>query len=421
MSVVEAETPNPKFKWSLTAEDIAWIVLFAVLALCQEDIDYNATLMLICLAAFQVLEPKFAFFHTSKGNIAGPLIKIVLCYLLVGWAHGINTGYYPIFLLPIIAAATVLDLGGTIFFIVLACLAYSSFLLYLDWRQVYLPPEQIRLLCLRIFFFPVVGLAVYQQARGKRQEMARTKAAADQLAESNRSLRKAQVSLRRSERLAALGQLTAGLAHELRNPLGTIKASSELLAKPATQQKQELVQELAGYITSEVDRTNTLVSRFLDFARPLQLNATRGDLRDVVKDSVSQTRARAEAKNVHVSALSPENPLEASFDPPLLALAVTNLLQNAIDATQEGGVVEVALNDLGAEILISVRDHGSGIAAEHLESIFNPFFTTKANGTGLGLPLVSKIVDEHQGKLTVRSDPATGTQFDITLPHTIES
>lgn len=421
MTVVEAETPSPKFKWSLTAEDVAWLILFAVLALCQEDLDYNASLMLLCLAIFQVLEPKFAFFHTSKGHLVGPLIKMVLCYLLVGWAHGINSGYYPIFLLPIIAAATVLDLLGTIIFIVLACLAYSSFLLYLDWRQVYLPPEQIRLLCLRIFFFPVVGLAVYQQARGKRQEMARTKAAADQLAESNRNLRKAQVSLRRSERLAALGQLTAGLAHELRNPLGTIKASSELLGKPATHQNQEVVQELAGYIASEVDRTNTLVSRFLDFARPLQLNATRGDLREVIVESVSQTRARAEAKNVQVQAATPEYPVESSFDPPLLTLAVTNLVQNAIDASHEGGLIELALNNLGDEIQISVHDHGSGIAPEHLESIFNPFFTTKANGTGLGLPLVSKIVDEHRGKIAVHSDSATGTLFEITLPPTMES
>jgi signal transduction histidine kinase len=251
--------------------------------------------------------------------------------------------------------------------------------------------------------------------------MARTKAAADQLAESNRNLRRAQVSLRRSERLAALGQLTAGLAHELRNPLGTIKASSELLVKPATRQKQELVEELAGYITSEVDRTNTLVSRFLDFARPLQLNAKRGDLREVISESVSQTKSRAEAKNVQVHAAAPDHPVESSFDPPLLTLAVTNLVQNAIDASREGGAVEVVLNDLGSEIQISVRDYGSGIAPEHLESIFNPFFTTKPNGTGLGLPLVSKIVDEHQGKIAVRSEAATGTVFEITLPNTIES
>jgi len=421
MSVVETETPSPGFRWSLTAEDIAWIVLLAVLALCQEDLDYNASLMLLCLAIFQVLEPKFAFFHTSKGHVAGPFIKMVLCYLLVGWAHGINSGFYPIFLLPIIAAATVLDLSGTIFFIVLACVAYSSFLLYVDWKEVYLPPSQLRLLCLRIFFFPMVGLAVYQQARGKRLEMARTKAAADELVESNRNLRRAQVSLRRSERLAALGQLTAGLAHELRNPLGTIKASSELLAKPATQQKQELVQELAGYITSEVDRTNTLVSRFLDFARPLQLTTTRGDLREIISESVSQAKGRAEAKNVHIHAAAPEYPLESSFDPPLLTLAVTNLIQNAIDASNDGGSVEIALNDLGIETQISVRDHGSGIPPEHLESIFNPFFTTKSNGTGLGLPLVSKIVDEHRGKIAVHSDAANGTLFEITLPTTIES
>lgn len=419
MAVVEAETSPARSRWTLTAEDLAWLAVFTLLAVCQEDVDYQASIMLLLLAIFQVLEPKLSYFQTPKGHIVGPLIKMVLCYGLVGWAHAINSSFYPIFLLPIISAATVLDLGGTVAFIVLACLAYASFLLYVDWEQVYIAPAQIRLLCLRLFFFPLVGLAVYQQARAKRLETARTKAAADQLAESNRTLRRTEASLRRSERLAALGQLTAGLAHELRNPLGTIKASSEMLSKPATHSNRDVVEELAGYISSEVDRTNTLVSQFLDFARPLQLNPKQGDLRDALVQSEAQARPRAESKGVQISTKAPGRPIQITFDSALLTVALTNLLQNAIDAVDPEGRVEIELEDLTDGARISVTDNGSGISPQHLESIFNPFFTTKNNGTGLGLALVSKIVDEHHGKISVHSNPGEGARFEILLPHSV--
>lgn len=421
MRLVEPEVAKAKSKWSFTAEDVAWIILFIVLGICQEDVDYQASLMLICLAIFQVLEPKLNFFQTPKGRVAGPLIKLILCYLLVGWAHAINSSFYVIFVLPIISAATVLNFTGTVSFIVLACLAYSSFLLFVDWQEAYLPPSDIRLLGLRNLFFVVVGLAVYQQARAKREEMTRTKAAADQLAESNRNLRRTQASLRRSERLAALGQLTAGLAHELRNPLGTIKASSEMLVKPATLQKPDVVQELSSYIVTEVDRTSSLVSRFLDFARPLQLHPKPGDLRETVARAAAQVRSQADAKQIQIETRLPQTAMEFTFDDALLSLALANLLQNAIEASQPGADVAVTLDELGHEARLSVVDHGSGIAPDHIESVFNPFFTTKTGGTGLGLALVAKIIDEHQGKITVNSLLGRGTTFEILLPNTVEA
>ncbi len=148
---------------------------------------------------------------------------------------------------------------------------------------MYLPPGQISLMCLRVSFYAIVAFVVYEQAKAKRDEMARTQEAAERLAESNRNLRLAEASLRRSERLAALGQLTAGLAHELRNPLGTIKASAEMLTKESTRSRPEVMSEMAGYIGSEVDRMNGLVSSFLDFARPLQIRPVKADLRTVYR------------------------------------------------------------------------------------------------------------------------------------------
>jgi signal transduction histidine kinase len=403
-------------KRALTVRDLAWLSLFAILALCQEHQDYSADIVLLFLAIFQVLEPKLNVFATGKGQIAAILIKIFLCYLLVGFAHGINSDFYIIFLLPIVAAATQLNLRGTLFFVVLSCAAYASFLLFVNWDSQYIPGPELRILGLRLSFYPVIGLVVYEEAEARRREMLRTREAAEQLAESNRTLQLTQASLRRSERLAALGQLTAGLAHELRNPLGTIKASADLLSRPSTQEKREVVQELSGYIVSEVDRTNALVSRFLDFARPLQLHPKTGDIRKAVEQAAAQAGARGEAAQVQVETHIPDQPVELSFDADLLSVAVLNLLQNAVDASPQQSAVTLALEDADDQVRITVADRGYGIAREHLESIFNPFFTTKSNGTGLGLPLVSKIVDEHRGRITVSSEVGKGTTFEILLP-----
>jgi two-component system sensor histidine kinase HydH len=418
MRLVEQQVEKRgRFAPLIRVEDIAWLLLLALLGVLQQDRNYSADLVLISIGLFQVVEPRIAFFATRRGQIWALAIKLVLCYLLIGYSHAINSNFYDILLLPIISAATILSLAGTTAFAILACAAYLSYLspTFINWQNQYISPDDLRILCLHVSFFPVVGLLVYSQARAKREEMRRTEAAAERLTKANRDLRRTQVSLRRSERLAALGQLTAGLAHEVRNPLGTIKASAELLISPATHGKQELIQELSGYIASEVDRTNELVSRFLDFARPLKMQARLSDLRASIEQAVNQTKSRATGNNVNVSAWLPQEPVTLSFDPDLITSAITNLIQNAVDASPPGAEVSVHVEDRGMEILIRVSDQGSGIAQEHMENIFNPFFTTKSDGTGLGLAIVSKIVDEHNGKITVQSKPEGGTTFELLL------
>lgn len=420
MRLVEQESrEGGRFAPLIRIEDIAWLILLTLLGVLQPDRNYSADLVLILIGIFQVIEPRVKLFSTRRGQIWSLAIKLLLCYVLIGYSHAINSNFYDILLLPIISAATILNLTGTTIFAILACAAYLSYLspVFINWQNQYISPEDLRILCLHVSFFPVVALLVYSQARAKREEMRRTEEAAEQLGRANRDLRRTQASLRRSERLAALGQLTAGLAHEIRNPLGTIKASAELLVSPATHDKRELVEELSGYIASEVDRTNELVSRFLDFARPLKLQRKHSDVRSSIEQAINQTRARAGAKDVRISANVPQALVTFWFDPDLITSAITNLIQNAVDASSAGSEVIVDLKDQEPESLIRVSDAGSGIAQEHLESIFNPFFTTKPEGTGLGLAIVSKIIAEHNGKITVQSKAGKGTTFEVSLPH----
>ncbi|MBV9082050.1 MAG: GHKL domain-containing protein [Acidobacteriaceae bacterium] len=403
--------------------DFAWLLFVAVLIAADPETNYNATIVLILIGAFQIAEPRLSAFSSRRGQIVSIVIKMLLSYLLVGWTHTIDTVYYLIFLIPIISAAAMFNFPGVIAVTAIASLAYFSFLLpiWIDWNTYQFLPGQISVLCLRISFFAIVAYVVYEQAKAKRDEMVRTQEAAERLAESNRSLRRAEASLRRSERLAALGQLTAGLAHELRNPLGTIKASAEMLTKDSTKSRPEVMSEMAGYIGSEVDRMNGLVSSFLDFARPLQVRPVAADLREVIEDVVRQQTESANRRGVTLSIRMSDAPLFFVFDPDLLKVAIGNLVQNAIQASAPGQEIEVRAELNKEDVLIFVSDHGAGIQPQHLENIFNPFFTTKPQGVGLGLAIVAKIVDEHQGRIHVFSEPGAGTRFEMMLPRTQNS
>ena len=401
----------------LNVEDV-WLLFVAILLAAAPEPNYDADIILPVIGAFQIAEPRLKIFRSRRGQIVSLAIKLFLCYLLVGFTHAAESYYYQIFLIPVVSAATTFELAGVTAVTLIAGLAYFSLLLPFirDYDKYPLPPDQISLMLLRVAFFAIAAFLVYLQARAKRMQMARTEEAAAQLAESNKSLREAQVSLRRSERLAALGQLTAGLAHELRNPLGTIKASAEMLTTLSVQRKPEVQAEMAEYIGSEVNRMNGLITSFLNFARPLQIHPAEADLNAVVDDVVRQQEELAKARRVRVTAEKPEAGCRFSFDKDLLTVALSNLLQNAIQASAAGQDVVVRVECGETEVKVWVIDHGVGIPAQNLECIFNPFFTTKPQGVGLGLPIVAKIIDEHQGRIDVVSEENKGTAFEVVLP-----
>ncbi|MGC2659953.1 MAG: ATP-binding protein [Bryobacteraceae bacterium] len=401
----------------LQFQDVIWILFVAILIATTQESNHDLTILVILIGAFQIAEPRFKIFASPRGQIASIAIKMILIYLLIEFTHGLDSPYHPLLLIPIISAATIFELPGVLVVCLLACLAYAtSFLLYTFWTSQPPPLQDLQLGGLRMGVYALVGLLVYQQAKAKREEMRRTETAAERLAQTNRDLREAQASLRRSERLAALGQLTAGLAHELRNPLGTIKASAEMLTEKSTLARPEVMSEMAGYIATETDRVNGLISNFLDFARPLQIHPVISDLHSVIADVVRQQGDLATKNEVTVSVKEAPSLNKFCFDPDLLKIALSNLLQNAIQASPANSTVEIRAEPANENVRIVVADRGKGIAAEHRENIFNPFFTTKSQGVGLGLAIVSKIVDEHQGQIHLDSQLGQGTTFTLTLP-----
>jgi signal transduction histidine kinase len=404
-----AEPPLSSWRSLFQLQDFAWAIFVAILLIAEPEVNNNARILVPLIGLFQIFEPRLKIFRSRRGQIVSIGLKLVLCYLLIGYTHSLNSYYSPIFLVPIVSAATIFELPGVLIVVAFATLGIFSFLLptFVDWRD--LPPEILNDLSLRAAFYAAVGFLVYQQASAKRKEIARTE-------EALANLREAEVSLRRSERLAALGQLTAGLAHELRNPLGTIRASAEMLTRQIAQSRPEIMAEMAGYISSEVDRINGLIASFLNFARPLSMKAAQNELHPVLEDIVRQQSDNAARRGVRIMIDDADRHLQFAFDPELLRVALSNLIQNAVEASSDGKAVEIRVVPADEFVMVLVTDHGEGIQPQHLESIFNPFFTTKSNGVGLGLALVSKIVDEHGGKIDVFSEPGKGTTFEVLLP-----
>ncbi|MEO7143073.1 MAG: ATP-binding protein, partial [Bryobacteraceae bacterium] len=396
-------------------QDFVWLLLYSLLASFGPERRPVVIAVLVSLALFQVLESRIAFFTSgSRGRITAVLIKFGLSYWLIGVTDGIASSYYWILLLPVMSAAMTLGLTGTVVFTVLAGAAYLSFLLFLTEGE-FIPLDQVWQVTLRVLFFPVVGYLTYELAEGNRVEGQRYQAAAVQLEAANQSLREAEAAMRRADRLAALGQLTAGLAHELRNPLGTMKTSAEMLTKQVAGENA-VAREMAGYISTEVDRTNSLITRFLDFARPTHLRLAAADLGAILDRAIEQLGRHRPAYDVTIYKNYDPEIAPFPLDAELMERVFYNLVLNAAQASPAKGAITVKTRAVAGEVEIAVIDRGCGIERAHLENIFNPFFTTKSDGVGLGLAIVSNIVHEHGGNLTVESEPGQGSVFRVVLP-----
>ena len=402
--------------------DVVWLLLYAALALTGPVRSGAEMQVLTGLAALQLIEPRMAWFATQQGTVSLVLLKLFLAWLLIGVTGGIGSSYYLILLVPVVAAATTLGAVGTMLVSLLASASYLSFLLFIDWRAQTIPPDQIRELALRVLLVCILALLMYQLADATRMRARQYVETAGQLVEANRNLQAAEAAVRRSERLAALGQLTAGLAHELRNPLGTMKASAEVLIKNL-EPGQTVPLELAGYIRDEVDRTNLLVTRFLDFARPLQLTRAAADWNETIDRAIDRLHKHQPPLPVPVSIIRNYSPdiRPFPFDADLMERVFFNLLLNAAQAGPAGVspiTITVKTRSTPGGVEASVIDRGVGIDPAQRENIFNPFFTTKPTGTGLGLAIVARIVGEHSGKIAVESEPGQGCIFRVLLPVT---
>lgn len=260
-----------------------------------------------------------------------------------------------------------------------------------------------------------------------------------------RDLRDSQERLILSEKLASLGTMAAGMAHEIKNPLVSLRTFTQLL-----QQKwedKEFREKFSTIIPHEIERINRIAESLLKFGRPMKPELTKVDVNSLLEEVLLLFESECKKYNVRVTKKMAELP-EVSGDAGQLSQAFVNIIKNAIEAMQEKGGELIVKTDVGeviklgkirdrrgarvgeemvwgeeeeagkptAVVFIEITDTGEGIAEENLKSLFDPFFTTKMTGTGMGLPITLRIIEEHKGSIKVRSRPGKGTSFIITLP-----
>ncbi|MDR2555175.1 MAG: GHKL domain-containing protein [Fibromonadaceae bacterium] len=229
-------------------------------------------------------------------------------------------------------------------------------------------------------------------------------------------LKKMQEEVNQSRVLSALGEMAATVAHEIRNPLGGIGGYASLLARsiPPEDPKRKYVDKIIGGISS----LNKIVGNLLAYTRKTNLQKQNTDLVNWAEAILAhaEIEIEKEKKQLFIERNFPTEPLNAEIDAERLQQVMLNLLMNAIQAIETDGKISVGISSNEKFAEITVADTGNGIEPEHLKNIFTPFFTTKEQGTGLGLAIVKKIIDLHEGEITVESSVGKGTSFRIKIP-----
>ena len=228
-------------------------------------------------------------------------------------------------------------------------------------------------------------------------------------------VRRLQGEIRRKEKLAAIGGLAAGVAHEIRNPLSSIKGIATYFKNKFDEDSSD--KEMAGVMIQEVDRLNRVISELLEFARPPEIKLKKTDVNSLIEHSVRLIEKEASSKDIAIKLDLSQQPLPAEIDSDRFSQCLLNLYLNSLQAMEKGGQLSIkdSLTD-DSHIIIEIKDTGSGIKAENLNKIFDPYYTTKTKGTGLGLAIVHKIIEAHNGNIKVRSAPGQGTTFIIGIP-----
>jgi len=230
---------------------------------------------------------------------------------------------------------------------------------------------------------------------------------------AQRLRQEAQQQVERSQKLSLVGQIAAGVAHEVKNPLASIKGAADILASDDTSQAER--EEFKEILQREVRRIDNRVGEFLELARPQETRRQRMDLGEAVRQTVRQVDAQAARDGVRIETEAGEG-IHVDGDTEKLHQMTMNLLLNAVQASRSGDHVHVAVTSENGSAHVAVSDHGPGMDADTAARIFEPFFTTRPSGTGLGLAVVRAIVDAHEGTIRVESESGKGTRVDVTLP-----
>ena len=346
------------------------------------------------------------------------LVSVIGCILLISLSHYLlpsqETQWHDVlencYFVPAVVGALLFGWRGGLGAAVLATILYLPTVIEVSRHS---PGDFIERM-VEMVVLCGVGLLTGTFADRDRKQRKEIETATAELSRVYRELQNNFDQMKRAERLFAVGQLAAGMAHEIRNPLASVAGAAGILQRNARLEPK--YQECIEIIHKECQRLNRLLTDFLDFARPRTPKYQTIDV-DSLLHSVIQLAAHGTGtKAVELSRRTTPGLPTIEGDPELLKQMLLNLVMNAIQAMPDGGEVVVSAVQLDSRIQISVRDDGRGVSPADKDKIFDPFFTTKETGTGLGLPVAHQIVEQHGGILTATANEERGMTFSALLP-----
>lgn len=351
-------------------------------------------------------------------TLAGLLALITIVHYSVGGAaagilHGLLGHLY---IVPIILGAYWYGARGGLSVSIASVMLFLPHL-FRHWHDPFLDVFNY----VELFLFLLIGVVTGVLSQMEQNQRLRHEEALRQLDESHRKLKEqtdvlfqTEEQLRRADRLSALGELSAGMAHEIRNPLGAIKGAVEILKDDYS--PEEAKYEFIQILLKETDRLNHIVQEFLGFARPKKPEYQQSDVNESLETVLTLTAPEARKAGVKIEKRLDESIGRRSLDAGMLKQAFLNLVLNAIQAMPTGGTLTVESGLRNGTIVVKIADTGTGIAEENRRKLFSPFFTTKKNGTGLGLAITYRIIENHRGTIDVASDPGRGARFTVKIP-----
>ncbi len=342
--------------------------------------------------------------------LIGAIVVVSLLHYLTPTSHVIlhpllQRAYY----IPILLMALWFGWRGGLLAATIAGILYIPHIV-MAWgaNEEYSVAQYVEI-CMFFVIAPLIGVLADQE-RKQKQKIQET---AVKLSETYAQLQASMEQVRRSDRLSALGELSAGLAHEIRNPLGALEGAVEILQR--SELPSDTRQEFAEMAGKEVDRLKSLLTHFLDFARPQPPQRTLTEPAVLLGSIARLAGETAKLSHVEISVDAQET-APIAIDSEQIRQVLLNLVLNAVQAMPEGGEISLRSHQEGGAVILTVVDQGVGIAPENIERIFDPFFTTRPTGTGLGLSIAHQIVHGHGGEISVHNNPDRGATFAIRLP-----
>lgn len=325
------------------------------------------------------------------------LISITLMHYVTSmYKIELHEFYRRLYYIPIILSSFKFKLRGGVITPLLAALLYAPHLIfYMGELNIHIVNQ-----FLEIFLFFVVGVT--------------TGVLVQQQEDQSIELIKLEDQLNKSQRLSMLGELASSLAHEIRNPLGIINATSQTL-RYELEENQDAIEGLK-IIEEEVQRANLVIQGLLDIARPAENNFIDINLYDLLKSIEGLMKRYAKQYKTILDLQSPENKVVISGDWEKLKQAFINIILNGIQAMPKGGRIVINILTKADHIEVALSDNGVGIEPNSIERVFSPFYTTKAQGTGLGLSITRRIIHEHGGQINLKSSKGIGTEVNVILP-----